>query len=151
MEQLLNDTQRIPQLLSAESLYRNSLEWQLEVALWKQELRFFQKMLDINAQHCRTPQQKKKLGHFQNLIIYYDGELLDQFKQQTRRSSKYLAQHAENDSELDHDIYQQRFGGLGGQLAAFASEYRTYKKDFFHFMEEVMEHSGHASTSPVHE
>lgn len=143
MEQLLNDTQEIPQLLSAESLYHDSLEWQLEVALWKQELKFFQKMLDINARHCRTRLQKQKLGHFQNLIIYYDGELLDQFKQQTRRSSKYLAKHIENGSELDHDTYQQRFGGMGGQLAAFASEYRKYKKEFFQFMEEIMEHSVH--------
>ena len=143
MEQLLNDSQEIPQLLSAESLYHDSLEWQLEVALWKQELKFFQRMLDINAQHCHTPLQKKKLGHFQNLIIYYDGELLDQFKQQTRRSSKYLAKHIENGSELDHNTYQQRFGGMGGQLAAFASEYRKYKKEFFQFMEEIMEHSVH--------
>ena len=140
MEQLLNDTE-ISQLSSVESMYHDSLEWQLEVALWKQELKFFQKMLDINARHCHTSLQKKKLGHFQNLIIYYNGELLDQFRQQTRRSSKYLAQCIENDTTFDHDTYQQKFGGMRGQLRAFAGEYRKYKKEFFQFMEEVMEHS----------
>ena len=144
MEELLNEL-NVARPSSVESMYHESLEWQLEVALWKQELKFFQKMLDINARHCHTSGQKQKLGHFQNLIIYYNGELLDQFRQKTRRSSKYLAQHVESDADFDQDTYQQKFGRLNGQLRAFAVEYRKYKKEFFQFMEEVMEHSVHKS------
>ena len=84
---------------------------------------------------------KKMLGHFQNLIIYYNGELLDQFRQQTRRNTKYLAQCIEGNTEFDHTAYQQKFGRLGDDLQAFTSAYRKYKKEFFEFLEEVMEHS----------
>ena len=140
MEPLPHSPETAP-LSSIESLYHTSLDWQLEVALWKQELTFFQKMLDINARHCDTGVQKKKVGHFQNLIIYYNGELLDQFRQQTRRNSKYLAHHIEDALVFDHDAYQQKFGTLNGDLKAFASTYRKYKKEFFQFMEEIMEHS----------
>ena len=140
MESLPHESD-ISQPPSVESLYHDSLEWQLEVALWKQELKFFQRMLDINARHCHSSAQKKKLGHFQNIIIYYNGELLDQFRQQTRRNSKYLAQHVEDTSDFNYDGYQQKFRGLGERLQAFSVEYRKYKNEFFQFLEEVMEHS----------
>lgn len=138
MENQMMDTRTLSLEQNLENLYRNSLEWHLEVNLWKQELKFFQKLLDCNVSRFITMDQKQRLGHFQNLIIYYNGELLDQFRQQTRRCSKYLAKHIEERSEFNFDEFQQKFGGLNSHLSAFASEFRKYKKDFFQMMEEVM-------------
>ncbi len=138
MENQMMDSRTLMLEQSLENLYQNSLEWQLEVALWKQELNFFQKLLDHYVSKFETVSQKQRLGHFQNLIIYYNGELLDQFRQQTRRCSKYLNKHIEEKGEFNFDEYQQKFGGLNNHLSAFASEFRKYKKDFFKMMEEVM-------------
>lgn len=124
-----------------EEKYHNSLEWQSEVSLWKQELKFFQKMLDTYTGKCLSVEQKQRLSHLQNLLIYYNGELLDQFKQQTRRHAKYLAQQMEDSPSLNLDEYQQKFGGLSNHLSAFATEYRRYKKDFFTLMEELIDQS----------
>lgn len=138
MENQRIDTRTLSLEQNLENLYQNSLEWHLEVNLWKQELNFFQKLIDCNVSKFTTTEQKQRLAHFQNLIIYYNGELLDQFRQQTRRCSKYLARHIEEGSEFNFDEYQQKFGGLNSHLSAFASEFRKYKTDFFQLMEGVM-------------
>lgn len=139
MENLMTDTRTLSGEQSLETLYHNSLEWQQEIALWKQELHFFQRLLEYNASRFTSIDQKQKASHFQHLIIYYNGELLDQFRQQTRRCTKYLGKHIEEQQDFSFDEYQQKFGGLNTHLSAFASEFRNYKKDFFRLMEEVME------------
>lgn len=146
MENQMMDTRTLSLEQSLENLYQNSLEWHLEVDLWKQELKFFQKLIDCNVAKFTTKEQKQRLAHFQNLIIYYNGELLDQFRQKTRRCSKYLAKHIEERSEFNFDEYQQKFGGLSNHLSAFASEFRKYKKDFFQLMEGVMIEKDHRSS-----
>lgn len=138
MENLMTDTRTLSMEQSLETLYHNSLEWQQEVGLWKQELHFFQRLLECNASRFTSIDQKQRASHFQNLIIYYNGELLDQFRQQTRRCAKYLGKHIEEQQDFNFDEYQQKFGGLNTHLSAFASEFRNYKKDFFRLMEEVM-------------
>ncbi|MEQ9440886.1 MAG: hypothetical protein RIG62_17700 [Cyclobacteriaceae bacterium] len=140
MDQMSSESQKLSMERNIEEMYHNSLEWQSEVSLWKQELKFFQKMLDTYTGKCLSVEQKQRLSHLQNLLIYYDGELLDQFKQQSRRHAKYLAHHMEEDS-LDQNEYQQKFGGMSGHLSAFASEYRRYKKDFFTLMETLIDQS----------
>jgi hypothetical protein len=141
MDQIMSESQQMSLERNVEEMYQNSLEWQSEVSLWKQEMKFFQKMLDTYTGKCLSVEQKQRLSHFQNLLIYYDGELLDQFKQQTRRHAKYLANQLEETHPLNVNEYQQKFGGLSRHLSAFATEYRRYKKDFFGLMEELIDQS----------
>lgn len=141
MDQMNSEPQQMSMERNIEEMYHNSLEWQSEVSLWKQELKFFQKMLDTYTAKCLSVEQKQRLSHFQNLLIYYNGELLDQFKQQSRRHAKYLAHHMEENTPFNLDEYQQKFGGMSSHLSAFASEYRRYKKDFFSLMEELIDQS----------
>ncbi|MEM9671368.1 MAG: hypothetical protein AAF992_02170 [Bacteroidota bacterium] len=141
MDQIMSESQQMTMERSVEEMYHNSLEWQSEVSLWKQEMKFFQKMLDTYTSKCLSVEQKQRLSHFQNLLIYYDGELLDQFKQQSRRHAKYLAHQLEENESFNLDEYQQKFGGLSSHLSAFATEYRRYKKDFFGLMEELIDQS----------
>ena len=141
MDQMMSESQQMSMERNIEEMYHNSLDWQSEVSLWKQELKFFQKMLDTYTGKCLSVEQKQRLSHLQNLLIYYNGELLDQFRQKTRRHVKYLANHMEEDDALNLNEYQQKFGGLSGHLSAFATEYRRYKKDFFNLMEELIDQS----------
>ena len=139
MEKLMLDNNEALTEQHLESLLYNSNEWKSEVEMWKQELKFFQKLLDKYASKMTTVEQKQKMDHFQNLIIYYDGELLDFFKQKARRHAKYLAEHVENNRPLDKNEYHEKFGAVNAQLNAFGSEFRKYKKEFFQFMENALE------------
>ncbi|MEM9831044.1 MAG: hypothetical protein AAF944_10430 [Bacteroidota bacterium] len=146
MDQMIAESQPMSMERNIDEMYHNSLDWQSEVSLWKQEMKFFQKMLDTYTGKCLSIEQKQRLSHLQNLHIYYDGELLDQFRQQTRRHVKYLAHQMEEGSTLNLNEYQQKFGGLSSHLAAFAAEYRRYKKDFFALMEELIDQSSEKET-----
>ncbi len=122
---------------SLEALYLHSKEWREEISSWKMELNFFQKLLDTYAARCTEVEQKMKLDHFQNLIIYYNGELLDYFNQKVRRHTKHLKNHMNGQSEAtDKEKYQNKSEELLSELFAFATEYRKYKAEFFQFMEE---------------
>lgn len=139
MEKLMLDNNDTLAEQHLKSLLYNSNEWKSEVEMWKQELKFFQKLLDKYASKMTTVEQKQKMDHFQNLIIYYDGELLDFFKQKARRHAKYLAEHVENNRPLNKNEYNEKFGSVNTQLNAFSSEFRKYKKEFFQFMEKALE------------
>lgn len=138
MEKLMLDNSETLTEQNLESLLYNSKEWKSEVEMWKQELQFFQKLLDKYASSMSTIEQKQKMDHFQHLIIYYNGELLDYFKQKARRHAKYLAEHVENNKPLNKEEYQEKYGTVNNQINAFSSEFRKYKKDFFQFMENVL-------------
>jgi hypothetical protein len=57
--------------------HKKTLEWLSAAILWKQELAFFQKLLDAYSPSFKTVEEKQKLDHFQSIIIYYRGELID--------------------------------------------------------------------------
>ena len=139
MEKLMLDNSETLADQNLESLLYNSKEWKSEVEMWKQELQFFQKLLDNYASQMNTVEQKQKMDHFQHLIIYYNGELLDSFNQKARRHTKYLAEHVDNDKTLNKEEYQEKYGTVNNQINAFSSEFRKYKSDFFQFMERVLE------------
>lgn len=138
MEKLMLDNSESLAEQNLESLLYNSNEWKSEVEMWKQELNFFQKLLDKFASQLTSVEQKQKMDHFQNLIIYYNGELLDFFKQKARRHSKYLAEHVKNHQALNKEEYNEKFGSVNTQLNSFASEFRKYKSEFFQFMESAL-------------
>lgn len=119
--------------------HKVSTELLSDIELWKVELRFFQKLMDLYSVNCETVDQKKELSHFQNLLIYYDGELLDQYRQRIRRHDKFLAEildHRANGTEEEYRVEQTE---LENDLEAFIREFRNYKKEFYSFLEKLMD------------
>lgn len=123
---------------SLETLHRESQNWTSELKLWKIELKFFQKLLDNNSQKFDSIEDKKRMSHFQNLIIYYIGEVLDQFKQKIRRHEKYLAEELTNKEHLDESEYRKRHAEIASHVGSFRIEFIMYKREFFDFIEKVM-------------
>ena len=119
-------------------LHRESQKWISEIELWRAELNFFQKLLDRYASKFTEVEDKKRIDHFQHLITYYTGELLDEFKQFTRRHEKLLASQLETSEKVDEVGYRQQHGELSSRINSFLNEFNVYKKEFFHFMEKVV-------------
>ena len=118
--------------------HQESTDWISEIELWKMELAFFQKLMDNYSPKFTTLDDKKQMDHFQNLIIYYSGELLDEFAQKIRRHEDYLAQLLKKDPALADSQYRQKHGELKSHLASFESQFRMFKREFFQFMEPVI-------------
>ena len=119
-------------------LHRESQKWISEIELWRAELNFFQKLLDRYALEFTAVEDKKNIDHFQHLITYYTGELLDEFKQSTRRHEKSLALQLENSEKVDETGYRHQHGELSSHINSFLNEFNVYKKEFFLFMEKVV-------------
>jgi hypothetical protein len=105
--------------------------------LWKRELAFFQKLLDQYAAKFSTTEDKKKLDHFQNLIIYYRGELIDSLSTRLRLHEKKLAEMLESRDETKTEYFKEH-GGLMNELEALNTQFVQYKEELFEFIEKVM-------------
>lgn len=120
-----------------EKLHKETQLWVSEIVLWKEELKFFQKLLDNNSQKM-SKDEKVKLDHFQNLIIYYDGELLDQFAKNARKHEKNLATNLEKGIDVDESGYRMTHNELKNEIESFKKQFYEYKHEFFEFMAPVI-------------
>ena len=121
-----------------DQMHRESEQWMSAINFWKLELKFFQKLLDLHAHKFVGIVDKKKIDHFQNLITYYTGELLDVFFKEVRQHEKLLAETIMRDAEFDEGQYIVLHGTVGSRINSFATEYRMYKKEFIQFIDQVI-------------
>ena len=110
--------------------HKTSKQWVSDVGLWKLELEFFQKLLDSNAHRVTTYQGKKTIGHLQNLITYYQGELLDEFAKAVRKHQKYLNTIISGE-EISDDSYRVKHDIIDDKISSFKDGYKSYKQEFF--------------------
>lgn len=118
-------------------LHKASRQWVSEVELWKMELDFFQKLLDSNAHKVTTYQGKKTIGHLQNLITYYQGELLDEFAKAVRKHEKYLNRIITGEIS-DEESYRVKHDIIDDKIASFRDGFKGYKLELFEFIAELM-------------
>jgi hypothetical protein len=117
--------------------HKKSLEWLSAAVLWKRELTFFQKLLDQYSSRFTSIEDKKKMDHFQNLITYYNGELIDTFTSRIRQHEKKLAEMLESRNESKTE-YIKEHDVLMAELEALSAQFTEYKEEFFAFIEKAM-------------
>jgi len=122
---------------SLMDLHKTSRQWVSEVELWKMELDFFQKLLDSNAHRVTTYKGKKTIGHLQNLIIYYQGELLDEFAKAVRKHEKYLNRIITGEI-TDEESYRVKHDIIDDKINSFRDGFKGYKLELFQFISELM-------------
>ena len=115
-------------------MHRQTLEWLSATALWKRELSFFQKLLDKHAPSISAVEFKKQVDHFQNLIIYYKGELIDLLRKKLREHESKLARMLQQENESDTEYYKEH-NGLMEELNSFQRVYLEFKHTFYEFIE----------------
>ncbi len=118
-------------------MHRQSLEWLSASALWKRELAFFQKLLDTYAPRLTSEEEKQKISHFQNLIIYYQGEVVDGLRKKLRDHESQLANSLQKENEADTRYYSDH-KGIMEEAASLAHTFNDLKHELFAFVEAVM-------------
>ena len=122
---------------SLTEMHNNSHEWISLSLLWKRELLFFQKLLDRYAPKFFEVDDKKKIDHFQSLITYYSGELVDEQRKKLREHESRLTQLLQEKNESDSQYFQQH-KELVAELQSFSNRYNEFKRELFDFIETVM-------------
>jgi hypothetical protein len=117
--------------------HRKSLEWLSAAILWKRELAFFQKLLDQYSPKFKSVDEKKQIDHFQSIITYYNGELIDTFASRLRLHEKKLAEMLESRDESKTEYFKEH-DVLMGELESLSTQFTEYKEEFFAFIEKAM-------------
>ncbi len=116
--------------------HKATREWLSAAAFWKKELNFFQKLLEQFSPRLTRMEDKQKVDHFQSIITYYNGELIDSYKAKLRDHEKHLAQMLENKDETDTRYFKEH-DGLMSEMQALDKQMNEYKEEFYSFVDSV--------------
>jgi DNA primase large subunit len=119
------------------SMHQQSLEWLSASALWKRELSFFQKLLDKNSAKATSTDLKKEMDHFQNIITYYDGEVVDSLRKRIREHESDLARMLQSLNESDTQYFKDHEKVMN-ELSTFSKTYDQFRHELFGFVEKIM-------------
>jgi hypothetical protein len=117
--------------------HKKTVEWLSAAQLWKRELSFYQRLLDKHAPFFISVEDKKRIDHFQSIITYYKGELIDTFRGKLRQHERDLAnmlgKHDETNVKYikEHEDLMAEMDSLNNQLS-------LYKEEFFSFIERAI-------------
>lgn len=87
--------------------HRKTLEVLAETIIWKVELKVMQKVLENVSLAASQVDDKKKMGHFQNLIMYYSGEVVIEIRKKMRAHEDKLAKMLEINAEWDIEYFKE--------------------------------------------
>lgn len=122
---------------SLMEMHHGSLEWLSTTVLWKQEVAFFQKLLDTYSQKAISVEDKKKVSHFQNVITYYGGELIDTLRKKIKVHEHKLADMLKELKGSDTEYFDEH-GELMEELSAFMKTFNSFKSEFFAFIDKQL-------------
>jgi hypothetical protein len=119
---------------SLVTMHQESLNWISAIELWKRELSFFQKLLDQHAPKMTNVEFKKQIDHYQNLITYYRGELVDTLRKNLRDHEHRLASMLQELNEADVEYFKEHQGVIE-KVSSFQKVFAEFKHGFFEFIE----------------
>ena len=134
METLATPTGNFVLQPSLIGMHRESVVWLSATDLWKRELNFFQKLLDQHAPKVNSVESKKEIDHYQNLITYYDGELVDVLHKKLRKHESRLAKMLQEPKESDIEYFNEH-NGIMDEASSFQRVFTEFKHGFFAFIE----------------
>ncbi|HTE30819.1 MAG TPA: hypothetical protein VK666_10630 [Chryseolinea sp.] len=113
--------------------HSETIDWLSSTVLWKSELNAFQTILDERAPSIKSIDGKKSIDHYQNLVIYYNGELIDTMRKKLRDHETSLAHMLESKNESDTHYYKEH-QGIMDELESFSVHFKQFRAEFFEFM-----------------
>jgi len=116
--------------------HTKTLEWLSATILWKSELTTFQKILDQRASFLLTQDDKMKISHFQNLIIYYKGEVVDELRKKLRDHENKLARMLESKNESETKYFKEH-AAVMDQATTFSNLFKEFRAELLSFAEKV--------------
>jgi hypothetical protein len=117
--------------------HRKTLTWISSTLLWQREFNFFQKLLDQYAAKFSIVEHKKKIDHFQNIIIYYNHEVVPNLRKKLRDHEVRLADMLQTKDELKTEYFKEH-DGIMQELEAFDVSFIEFKDNLFAFIELAM-------------
>ena len=116
--------------------HKKTLDWLSQTILWKTQLNVFQKLLD--ALSTTELEEKKELDHFQNLVTYYSGEVVDEIRKKLRSHENRLAEMLKTNAEWEvgyfreHDALMEEAEAIKKRLVEIRNELTDWSATLKH-------------------
>lgn len=117
--------------------HRKTLEWLSAIILWKREFILLQKLFDEYASTCSRIKDKQLIGHFQNVMLYYNEELLDSLDLKLRLHERCLASTLARNEEAKTAFYTEH-DQLMHQADMVYCQIANYKEEFLAFAARII-------------
>ncbi len=95
---------------------------------------FFQKILEHHSTTKTVEAFKKEVDHFQHIITYYHGEIVDLLRKKLHNHEKKLATILREKNESDTSYFKEH-SSLIDELQTFNKAFTSFKHDFYNFIE----------------
>ncbi|QHL86025.1 hypothetical protein GU926_00620 [Nibribacter ruber] len=124
--------------IGLQDLHQESVGWLQDIAFWKTEISFFQKLLEQVNIRVHDLEDKKRIDHFQSLLLYFKGELLDQYRHDLRDHERYLMHLIQNRAQIEEEHYREVHQGFQNQIRAFEADFKQFRLSLYHLAEKYM-------------
>lgn len=114
-------------------LHHESTEWLETIAFWKDEMRFFDKLLHLSdplVSDLKT--QREMLESLERI----QGLILDQLEKEVTEHEKYLAKLERNKDGADWD-YREKHRRLKEEMEALDTDFKDFKKVVFSYVKSL--------------
>ncbi|HEY5749861.1 MAG TPA: hypothetical protein VIU12_27530 [Chryseolinea sp.] len=108
--------------------HTKTLAWLSVTVLWKSELAFFCKVLEQHSVLDLAREDRSEVNHFQNLILFYAVEVVEDMRRKLRIHESKLARMLETKSEWETQYYKEH-SALMEEAEAHSKHFEKLKMD----------------------
>lgn len=127
-----------PEKASLEDLHKITLEWDSEIKFWKDELHFFQHLID---KYVLKMIEEDQLQHIQKIvdeIIQYSDVDLKDISEKVQKHNNHLGLIIEDKFSYDQNLIRREHAHLEDSISVLMEKFKSFKKDIFSVIEEVL-------------
>jgi len=115
-------------------LHHESTEWLENIAFWKDEAKFFDKLLN---QKYPTEENKYVYLNMLEMLRKIHGDFINQLEKDVRDHEGMLAKLVQNKSGQSDWDYREKHRHISSQIKTMKNEFRAFKRIIFEYVKNL--------------
>lgn len=125
--------------MSLADLHSQTRDWMSEIDYWLAELSFFRKILKTNSQLALEKGLEEEMINYVDLMDYYQVRMLKELKQKIHNHDDSLKSLLNGQERQDEESFREIHKSVGNHIHIFETEFRNLKKEFYYFIETIID------------
>jgi hypothetical protein len=119
---------------SLDILHHESTEWLGDIAFWKDELKFFDKLL---KQKNPIEDSKHVYMSMLEMLEKIHGDFINQLEEEVREHESMLAKLEQNKTGQSDWDYREKHRRIKSRIEMMTNEFRAFKKVIFNYVKNL--------------
>lgn len=116
-------------------LHQQTIEWESDLALWREEFAFFEKLVAKYRKELRLRGELEDLDHIRFLLNYYSYDLASSLKDQIANHKSRLKSLMDLRTMQDESAYRAEHNELALKILTLEQEVVCFKNDLYNLLE----------------